>query len=96
MSGVYIKGGRAPISCCSCWHSYEGKCGLLGMDKELPWKGKRKDCPIIELPDHGRLKDTDKLKEYVNRISTNLLNEWDTLGVLEAIDKQPTLIEADI
>ena len=65
MSGVYIKGGRVPISCYSCWHSFEGKCGLLGMDKELPWKGKRKDCPIIELPGHGDLIDKDELSRLV-------------------------------
>ena len=35
--------------------------------------------------------DTDRLKEYVNSISSGLLCEWDTLGVLSAIDKQQSV-----
>lgn len=38
-----------------------------------------------------RLIDADKLKEYVNSISSGFLCEWDTLGVLSAIDKQQTV-----
>lgn len=38
-----------------------------------------------------RLIDADALKAYVNSLSTHPLNEWDTLGVLAAIDKQPTI-----
>ena len=38
-----------------------------------------------------RLIDADKLKEYVNSISSGLLCEWDTLGVLSAIDKQQSI-----
>lgn len=41
-----------------------------------------------------RLIDADKLKEYVSSISSGLLCEWDTLGVLSAIDKQQT-VDAD-
>ena len=35
--------------------------------------------------------DADALKAYVNSLSTHPLNEWDTWGVLAAIDKQPTI-----
>lgn len=35
-----------------------------------------------------RLIDADELKRYINSISSGLLCEWDTLGVLSAIDKQ--------
>lgn len=38
-----------------------------------------------------RLIDADALKAYVNSLSTHPLNEWDTWGVLAAIDKQPTV-----
>ena len=38
-----------------------------------------------------RLIDADALKAYVNSLSTSPLNEWDTWGVLAAIDKQPTI-----
>ena len=38
-----------------------------------------------------RLIDADKLKEYVNSKSTHPLCEWDTAGVLMAIDEQETV-----
>ena len=38
-----------------------------------------------------RLIDADKLKEYVNSKSTHFLCEWDTAGVLIAIDAQETV-----
>ena len=31
------------------------------------------------------------LKTYINGVSTHWLNDWSTLGVLAAIDKQPTV-----
>lgn len=38
-----------------------------------------------------RLIDANALKAYVLSLSSNLLNEWDTLGVIDAIEKQPTI-----
>lgn len=38
-----------------------------------------------------RIIDADALKEYVNGLSTHWLNEWDTAGVMAAVDKQPTI-----
>ena len=35
--------------------------------------------------------DRQELKYYVSSLSTHPLNEWDTWGVLAAIDKQPTV-----
>lgn len=39
----------------------------------------------------ARYIDADALKAYVSNKSTHWLNEWDTAGVLAAIDKQPTI-----
>ena len=38
-----------------------------------------------------RLIDANALTDYVNSISTHWLNDWSTIGVLAAIDKQPTI-----
>lgn len=38
-----------------------------------------------------RLIDADALKNHVNAVSTHWLNDWSTLGVLAAVDKQPTV-----
>ena len=34
--------------------------------------------------------NAQKLKDYISSLSTNAFNEWDTLGIMMAIDKQPT------
>lgn len=39
----------------------------------------------------SELIDRQVLKDYVSSLSTHPLNEWDTWGVLAAIDKQPTI-----
>lgn len=38
-----------------------------------------------------RLIDADALCTHVNSISTHWLNDWSTLGVLAAVEKQPTI-----
>lgn len=56
---ILIKGMEMPKE---CW-----KCPLLGnlscnYKKELiPLEGKRNDCPLVEVPPHGRLIDADAL-----------------------------------
>lgn len=39
----------------------------------------------------SELIDRQALKDYVSSLSTHPLNEWDTWGVIAAIDKQPTI-----
>lgn len=43
-----------------------------------------------------RLIDADALTAYVNSISTHWLNDWSTIGVLAAIDKQPTIDAVEV
>ena len=39
----------------------------------------------------SELIDRQALKDYVSSLSTHPLNEWDTWGVIAAIDKKPTI-----
>lgn len=39
----------------------------------------------------SELIDRQALKDYVSSLSTHPLNEWDTWGVMSAINKQPTI-----
>ena len=39
----------------------------------------------------SELIDRQALKDYVSSLSTHPMNEWDTWGVIAAIDKQPTV-----
>lgn len=60
---VIVKGMEMPKNCQECGLYIEGACYAKGyrdyrliMDKSKP-----DDCPLIELPPHGRLADLDKM-----------------------------------
>lgn len=61
MSEILIKGMEMPKSC--------GECRASGTDVCRKWMGKKnlkvrsEDCPLVELPPHGRLGDLDLMKE---------------------------------
>lgn len=74
--GVYIKGMEMPESCYYCpfadgvWQK-DKRCLING--KEMPRDGRdvqqnHINCPLIELPPHGRLGDLDKLAEKIEGI----------------------------
>lgn len=94
--GVYVKGIEMPKNCNECpLHFYEGQaiCSCRALhaidDDEIlkPWKNKRKDCPLIELPPHGRLIDADEL----------IVMEYCGIKFVpkEFIDDAPTIIPAE-
>ena len=106
MSGVYI-GMEMPKSCRKCklkmncdncegWECY---CLPLGenigyMDDEpgIPSEKRRDDCPLIPVPDHGRLIDADKLRE------NEFIQDGDAYAVVMSrhIRNAPTILPADL
>ena len=85
MSGIYIPGMEMPKNCHLCLYSYLGRdysrmfCGiddhyiadLQQWDKHYFWGHKDDSCPIIPVPDHGRLIDADKLMAEYERDETS-------------------------
>ena len=73
MSGIYIKGMEMPKSCNECRFFVDAWCYALEVDDwrnayNKPQEGKRLDgCPLIHVPDHGRLIDGDKLPAEMYR-----------------------------
>ena len=43
-----------------------------------------------------RLIDANALKAHINGVSTHWLNDWRTLGILAAVDKQPTVDAVEV
>ena len=94
-----VRGTKIPVSCDSCplmrWNDY-------GPDGELQYcnrlnaickheEGQRDaDCPLGELPPHGRLIDADALKAMMPDIGDEYLYARDL------IDEAPTIIEAEV
>ena len=89
MSGVYIKGMTAPRSCAECldigWN-YVFECNLDDVESGE----KRADCPLLTVPDHGRLIDADAL------IREHALTKFDWSDAVDVDDIKaaPTIIPA--
>ena len=60
MSGIYIPGMEMPSGCSQCYFNMEyGECAAMQYVHlgDLRWKTneRHKDCPLVPVPDHGRL-----------------------------------------
>lgn len=89
--GVYIKDMDMPISCSDCKIRLSvGCCGNLPQNARMP------NCPLIEVPRHGRLIDADALlKEAYGRLllCTKYKIEFQNpYEILRAIETAPTVI----
>lgn len=105
---VLIKGMEMPPDCekCPFFDYEEGFCFASGIKGKSGWyeyvlrlggikDGRHDDCPLVEIPPHGRLIDADKLKEEFPHDE-----DWDypvntNSYVVETIDKSPTIIESE-
>lgn len=98
MSSVLIKGMEMPENCfeCPCCRhdSVDGikaeQCNLtldvFDANYFERWNSRAQNCPLIELPPHGRLIDADAIQDYnVETFGQRLL----------IIDTAPTVIEAE-
>ena len=108
MSGIYIPGIEMPTSCAKCrLFNYEYGCPFIGAVGYALTKGKRnEDCPLVPVPDHGRLIDADDMSEKDNKdfsvsIGTAVGFAAKQLMIMahaqlqEAIEIQPTIVPAD-
>lgn len=87
---VLIKGMEMPESCAKCELFGEYGCPLIGAVGYALTEGRRnEDCPLIEVPPHGRLVDADALIVECQKD--------EAYGYLSAfeIDNAPTIIPAD-
>lgn len=97
MSGIYIPGMEMPKSCWDCGALHEEDycyAGNMSIDRGHS-KDRSKYCPLVEVPDHGRLIDADTLKEkYPHDEDWNYPVNTNSF-VVETINNAPTIIPAD-
>ena len=92
MSGVYIKGMQMPKDCYMC-HFADREEGLCLVDgKEHGDYNEPINCPLIPVPDHGRLISADLLKAD---FTGNFIEAYPPGLVWAMIDDAPTIIPAD-
>lgn len=100
---VLIKNVEMPMHCAMCgFHGAMGDpmisqhfCKVTGENILTPYKGRLLDCPLVEIPPHGRLIDADALRD--NNSSAIEINSPDgTILAIDVaiIDDAPTIIPA--
>ena len=109
MSGIYIPGMEMPKSCAFCPmfdDVYTRICDddeyvcKLGVNLNY-WQyagDEPKDCPLIEVPDHGGLVDANRLIEIALHLMHTAKNDDIANGVKwlwQYILEAPTIIQAD-
>lgn len=90
---ILIKGMKMPTSCLKGGCPLDGFACQLWEDKywsrvESPEKMRHKNCPLIELPDHGDLIDRDAMRITVGRTNGKML-------FAELLKKVPAVIPAE-
>lgn len=90
---VLIKNMKMPENCFICRY-------VCTMHYSKKWRHKRHpDCPLAEVPPHGRLIDADALyrrvKTECNPYGKPTINFDDGNKVMDMIDDAPTVIEAE-
>lgn len=94
MAGVYIPGMEMPIFCNYCVFSHNGVCDL-NHDVICTYEPvtRAADCPLVHVPDHGRLGDLDALKKKTYPFPCAIGVEYAV--TLRAINEAPTIIPAE-
>lgn len=91
-----------PENCRECpLETDYGTCGFYSLYIEAGhdsnWEKRRDDCPLNEIPPHGRLIDADALMDALTRAKEDdpIQYEEDYLAVSDWLCVAPTVIEAD-
>ena len=97
---VLICGMEMPTSCCNCLLAKLSPTGQTLICNytlsTVPWDDKPFDCPLIEIPPHGRLIDADALMHDTEHfVYKTMLFGGQYVYSEDAIKNAPTIIEGD-
>lgn len=102
MSGIYIPGMEMPKSCADCFAEQcigsDFGCGVIGFEDGNTTcftKDRRKDCPLVEVPPHGRLIDANPIMKFIQDGLNNGEFGYDQIKVMGEIQYAPTIIESE-
>jgi len=87
---MFIITDEIPKYCSQCDYF----CGL-NITKRPAWDSRHPDCPIRELPPHGRLIDADALREHYEALYADNGDYTESASeTAETIANAPTILEA--
>ena len=87
---ILIRGMEMPNICAYCFIE-SSECNLH--ESVNIWKERHPDCPLIELPPHGRLIDADNLINLVT--NATILGDNFKYAFVAIVNGEPTVIEAE-
>ena len=90
---ILIKGLTMPETCidCPCNDGEYGTCNILG--QTVCCDGRRSNCPLVAVPEHGDLIDRDELKEQMASVCIGIMAGTDPYNApLKTIDDAPVVI----
>lgn len=91
MSGLYIQGGKMPISCEECvfYDKFNHGCGQMHLLIVRRYNENRPNwCPMVGVPDHGDLIDRDAFRDKMLHTNRYFAVKFD-------IDEMESLIDGD-
>ena len=98
MAGVYIPGMEMPTSCSECVAGFGGGChfGTSYDEYMCPKNGRASWCPLVFVPDHGRLIDADALlaENYEGDANPGWIKSA-AIITPQLVSNLPTIIPAD-
>ena len=100
---ILIKGMEMPKNCAECFAEQrigsDFGCGIIGFEDGNTTcfaSERREDCPLVEVPVHGRLIDADAFKKSLAFAESTAKWAVPALrAVLMVIDEMPTIIPAE-
>lgn len=89
---VLIKGMEMPKSCDKCeLMTANYGCAFVGAVGGESYRKRAWDCPLVEVPEHGRLIDADCCNGYFyEHMSDDMM-----IAAMNAINEMPTIIESE-
>ena len=90
--GVYIKGMQMPPLCMKCplCHSDDAyRCAITGESYSWGLTARPSTCPLIPVPDHGRLIDVDALMDdcpiHFSQTTQEVCIPWEFVTTASAV-----------
>lgn len=98
MSGIYIPGMEMPTGCGKCPFEIFGDCyggkvkRIMDVEDYIDACCRHPKCPLIPVPDHGRLIDADNLIKIVGKAT--VLDSSFKWKFAALVVEEPTIIPA--
>lgn len=91
---ILIKGMKMPTDCifCPMFYGAWAMCNVLS--KTTSAKGRPDECPLVEIPTHGRLIDADALMKSDRMVGKLMMYGGEYVYTQAEIDRAPTIIPA--